>query len=373
MSAPALFTPYSLGDLRLPNRIVIPPMCQYSTDGHGNATDWHLIHLGSLALSGAGLLIIEATAVEPEGRISPDDLGLWSEANAAALGKVIEGVRHHSAMPLAIQLAHAGRKASSAVPWAGGQLLSAEQGGWPCVAPSAVPYSDAEPAPLALDADGLVRVRDAFVAAARRAAAIGLDCIELHGAHGYLLHEFLSPITNRRADAYGGNLENRLRFPLEVFDAVRAVFPAGKPVGMRISATDGVDGGWDLDQSVALAHALKARGCDFIHVSSGGLSPLQKFALGPGYQVPYAARIRAESGLPTIAVGLITDAEQAEAIVADGQADLVGVARSMMYDPHWPWHAAARLGAQVEAPRQYWRSAPRGVGDLFVGAKIGMR
>ena len=373
MSAPALFTPYSLGDLRLPNRIVIPPMCQYSADGHGNATYWHLIHLGSLALSGAGLLIVEATAVEPEGRISPDDLGLWSEANAAALGKVIEGVRHHSAMPLAIQLAHAGRKASSAVPWAGGQLLSAEQGGWPCVAPSALPYSATEPAPTALDADGLARIRDAFVAAARRAARIGLDCIELHGAHGYLLHEFLSPLSNIRDDAYGGNLENRMRFPLEVFDAVRAAFPADRPVGMRISATDWVDGGWDLEQSVAFAQALKARGCDFIHVSTGGLSPLQKFAVAPGFQVPFAERIRRETGLPTIAVGLVTEAEQAEEIVAKGQADLVGVARAMMYEPHWPWHAAARLGAQVNAPRQYWRSAPRNAGNLFAGARIGMR
>ena len=372
-SSSTLFTPFSLGKLNLPNRIVIAPMCQYSADGDGNATDWHLIHLGSLALSGAGMLIIEATAVSPEGRITHDCLGLWSDANAAALGQVLDSVRHHSSMPLAIQLAHAGRKASSAVPWAGGQLLSVEDGGWPCVAPSAVAYSDAEPAPTALDAAGLVRIRDAFVAAARRAARIGIDCIELHGAHGYLLHEFLSPLSNIRDDAYGGNLENRMRFPLEVFDAVRAAFPADRPVGMRISATDWVEGGWDLEQSVAFAQALKARGCDFIHVSTGGLSPLQKFAVAPGFQVPFAVRIRAATGMPTIAVGLVTEAEQAEEIVAKGQADLVGVARVMMYEPHWPWHAAARLGAKVNAPRQYWRSAPRGAGDLFTGAKIGMR
>ena len=368
----ALFSPYAIGNLTLPNRIVIPPMCQYSAED-GNATDWHMIHLGQLAESGAGLLVIEATAVEAIGRISPDDVGLWSDANQAALGRVLEGVRKYSATPIGIQLAHAGRKASSAVPWAGGQLLPPAAGGWPTVAPSALQYLPGEAAPLALDAAGLVRIREAFADAARRAARIGLDCIELHGAHGYLLHQFLSPLTNLRDDAYGGDLENRMRFPLEVFDAVRAAFPAGKPVGIRISATDWVEGGWDLEQSVALAQALKVRGCDFIHVSSGGLSPLQKIALAPGYQLPFAERIRAETGLPTIAVGLITEAEHAEEIVATGQADLVGIARAMLYNPRWPWHAAAKLGAQVAAPCQYWRSQPRGLPDLFKGARIGMR
>ena len=368
----ALFSPYAIGNLTLPNRIVIAPMCQYSAED-GNATDWHMIHLGQLAESGAGMLIIEATAVEAIGRISPADVGLWSDANEAALGRVLEGVRKYSAMPIAIQLAHAGRKASSAVPWAGGQLLSPAAGGWQTVAPSALRYLPDEAAPLALDAAGLVRIREAFADAARRAARIGLDCIELHGAHGYLLHQFLSPLTNVRDDAYGGNIENRMRFPLEVFDAVRAAFPAGKPVGIRISATDWVEGGWDLEQSVALAQALKVRGCDFIHVSTGGLSPLQKIVLAPGYQLPFAERIRAETGLPTIAVGLITEAEHAEEIVAKGQADLVGIARAMLYNPRWPWHAAAKLGAQVEAPCQYWRSQPRGLPDLFKGAHIGMR
>jgi len=368
----ALFSPYAIGNLTLPNRIVIAPMCQYSAED-GNATDWHMIHLGQLAESGAGMLVIEATAVEAIGRISPADVGLWSDANEAALGRVLEGVRKYSVMPIAIQLAHAGRKASSAVPWAGGQLLSPAAGGWPTVAPSALKYLPDEAAPLALDAAGLVRIREAFADAARRAARIGLDCIELHGAHGYLLHQFLSPLTNLRDDAYGGNLENRMRFPLEVFDAVRAAFPAGKPVGIRISATDWVEGGWDLEQSVALAQALKVRGCDFIHVSTGGLSPLQKIVLAPGYQLPFAERIRAETGLPTIGVGLITEAEHAEEIVAKGQADLVGIARAMLYNPRWPWHAAAKLGAQVEAPCQYWRSQPRGLPDLFKGAHIGMR
>lgn len=373
MSAPVLFTPYSVGNLSLSNRIVIAPMCQYSADEAGNASDWHLIHLGSLALSGAAMLIVEATAVSPEGRITGTDLGLWCDDNTAALARVVTGLRRYSAMPLAIQLAHAGRKASSAAPWNGGQLLSPAQGGWTCVAPSALPHLPHEAAPQALDAAGIARIRADFGAAARRAAQAGLDCVELHGAHGYLLHQFLSPLSNGRDDAYGSSLENRMRFPLEVFDEVRAAFPADKPVGIRISATDGVDGGWDVAQSIEFANALKARGCDFIHVSSGGLSPLQKFALAPGYQVPYAAQIRAATGMPTIAVGLVTEAEQAEAIVASGQADLVGVARVMMYEPHWPWHVAAQLGAQVQAPRQYWRSAPRSAGDLFAGAKIGMR
>ena len=374
MSAPAsaLFSPYSLGDLRLANRIVIPPMCQYSAD-RGNATDWHRIHLGNLALSGAGLLIIEATAVEAIGRISPADLGLWSDDNAAALAGVLESIRRYSAMPVAVQLAHAGRKASSHVPWEGGQLIPLVDGGWETAAPSGLAYAPGERAPLTLDAAGLRRVREALVAAPPPAAPTCLGALGGPRAPRFLLHEFLSPLSNQRDDAYGGNLENRLRFPLEVFDAVRAAFPAGKPVGMRISATDWVEGGWDLEQSVVLAEALKARGCDFIHVSTGGLSPLQKITPGPGYQLPFAERIRAETGLPTIAVGLITEAEQAEAIVATGQADLVGVARAMLYEPRWPWHAAARLGARVDAAPQFWRCQPRGQADLFSGARIGQR
>ncbi|WP_407702868.1 NADH:flavin oxidoreductase/NADH oxidase [Thiobacillus sedimenti] len=359
-----LFSPVSLGTLTLRNRIVISPMCQYSADA-GRATDWHLIHLGHLALSGAGLMFIEATAVAPEGRISPDDLGLWSDDTEAALAQVLESVRRHASTPIAIQLAHAGRKASTAAPWAGGQQLAPDQGGWQTLAPSALPFDATELPPLALDEAGLARIRDAFVDAARRAHRLGLDAIELHAAHGYLLHQFLSPLSNRRDDRYGGTLENRMRFPLEVFDAVRAVLPAGFPLGVRISATDWVDGGWDLEQSVAFARELQRRGCAFIDVSSGGLSPLQQIAVGPGYQVPFAERIRHEAGMPTITVGLITEAAQAEAIVAGGQADLVALARGMLYDPRWPWHAAAELGAQVEAPKQYWRSQPRPFAKLF--------
>lgn len=359
-----LFTPLSLRSLELPNRIAIAPMCQYSAQD-GAATDWHLIHLGHLALSGAGLLLLEATAVQPEGRISPDDLGLWSDATEQALGRVLNAVRKYSAMPIGIQLAHAGRKASTQAPWKGGKNIPSHAGGWRTSAPSALPYDDHDETPLALDNAGLQRVRAAFADAARRADRLGIDTIEVHAAHGYLLHQFLSPLSNRREDAYGGSLENRMRFPLEVFDAVRASFNANKPVGIRISATDWVDGGWDLEQSVVFAQELKKRGCDFIDVSSGGLSAAQKIALGPGYQVPFAQRIREAAGMPTMAVGLITEAQQAEQIVASGQADMVALARGMLYDPRWPWHAAAQLGAQVSAPPQYWRSPPREAKDLF--------
>jgi 2,4-dienoyl-CoA reductase-like NADH-dependent reductase (Old Yellow Enzyme family) len=359
-----LFSPITLGKRVLNNRIVISPMCQYSAD-QGRATDWHLIHLGHLALSGAGLMFIEATAVAPEGRISPDDLGLWSDDTEAALARVLASVRHHASTPIAIQLAHAGRKASTAVPWAGGQQLAADRGGWQTLAPSALPFDAADAPPLALDEARLARIRDVFVAAAQRAQRLGVDVIELHAAHGYLLHQFLSPLSNARDDRYGGTIKNRMRFPLEVFDAVRAALPADTPVGVRISATDWVDGGWDIEQSVAFARELQHRGCAFIDVSSGGLSPLQQIPVGPGYQVPFAERIRTETGMVTIAVGLITEPAQAEAIVSAGQADMVALARGMLYDPRWPWHAAAELGAQVDAPKQYWRSQPRQFARLF--------
>ncbi len=359
-----LFSPIRLDSLTLANGIAVAPMCQYSAEG-GRATDWHVIHLGHMALSGAGLLFTEATAVEPEGRISPADLGLWSDDTEAALRRVLESIRRWSSMPIGIQLAHAGRKASTKAPWEGGAQIPAGAGGWQTVAPSTVPYNENDAPPLALDREGLRRVRESFAAAARRAHRLGLDLIELHAAHGYLLHEFLSPLSNRREDEYGGSLENRMRFPLEVYDAVREAVPAAMPVGIRISATDWVDGGWDLEQSVAFARALKQRGCSYIHVSSGGLSPAQRIALEPGYQLPFAERIRNESGLFTIAVGLITEPEQAEAVIASGQADMVALARGILYDPRWPWHAAARLGAQVDAPKQYWRSQPQGLRNLF--------
>lgn len=368
-----LFTPLQIGPLRIGNRIVIAPMCQYSAS-EGTPTDWHMIHLGHLALSGAGMLIVEATAVLPEGRITAGDLGLYSDANEAGIARVLAATRAHSPIKVAVQLAHAGRKASSRAPWEGGaQIRLGEPGAWQAVAPSALPHAPTEDAPLALDAAGLSRVRQGFVDATRRAARLGLDGIEIHGAHGYLLHQFLSPIANQRSDEYGGSLENRMRFPLEIFELVREAFPADRPVWMRISATDWVPDGWDIEGTVALSQALKRRGCAAIHVTTGGVSPQQAIKLGPGYQVPYAQRVKAEVGLPTIAVGLITEPEQAEAIIANGEADAVSLARAMLYDPRWPWHAAAKLGAKVEAPPQYWRSQPREFKDLFENARFGAR
>ena len=369
----SLFSPWSLGPLQLRNRIVIAPMCQYSAD-EGSATDWHLIHLGRLALSGAGLLILEATAVSPIGRITPGDLGLYSDANQAALARVLAALRKYSPIPIAIQLAHAGRKGSSNKPWDGGmQIRAGEAQGWQTVSSSAVPISDSEEAPMALDIDALTRIRAEFAAAAQRASSLGLDGIEVHGAHGYLLHQFLSPIANRRDDAYGGSLPNRMRFPLEVFDSVRSAFPPDKPVWMRISATDWVPGGWDIADAITFSKALAALGCAAIHVSSGGVSPKQQIKPAPGFQVPFAQRIKAEAGLPTIAVGLLTEPEQAEAIIANGRADAVAIARAILYNPHWPWSAAASLGAKVQAPHQYWRAPPRGVNDLFEGHRHGQR
>ncbi|MDQ6627082.1 MAG: NADH:flavin oxidoreductase/NADH oxidase, partial [Pseudomonadota bacterium] len=326
-----LFQPLQIGALRLANRIVIAPMCQYSAS-EGTALDWHLIHLGHLALSGAGMLIVEATAVSAEGRITAGDLGLYSDANEAALARVLDAIRPLSSIRIAMQLAHAGRKASSRVPWDGGaQVRLGDAGAWQAVAPSALPHSPGEQPPRALDAAGLQKIRDDFARTARRAARLGFDGLEIHVAHGYLLHEFLSPIANRREDAYGGSLENRMRFPLEIFDVVRAAFPADKPVWARVSGTDWVAGGWDIDSTVAFSKALAARGCAAIHVSSGGVSPAQVIPAGPGYQVPLAQRVKAEVGLPTIAVGLITEPEQAEAIVASGEADAVALARAMLY------------------------------------------
>jgi 2,4-dienoyl-CoA reductase-like NADH-dependent reductase (Old Yellow Enzyme family) len=368
-----LFTPLKLGNLDIANRIAIAPMCQYSAV-NGSVQDWHMIHLGQLALSGAGLLIVEATAVSPEGRISPSDVGLYSDENEQAMARVLGAIRAYSPIRTAVQLGHAGRKASSQVPWEGGaQIRPDAPGGWTTFAPSAVPYSDGEVPPVALDKAGLAKVREDFVAAAKRSARLGFDGIEIHAAHGYLLHQFLSPLSNKREDEYGGSLEGRMRFPLEVFDAVRAAFPAERPVWARLSATDWVEGGWDLEQSVAFAQALRERGSAALHVSSGGLSPLQKIPLAPGYQVPLATRLKAEVGLPTIAVGLITEAEQAEAVIAEGQADAIALARAILYDPHWPWHAAAKLGAQVVAPKQYLRSQPREYPNLFTQGVTGPR
>jgi len=360
-----LFTPFAVGPLTLRNRIVIAPMCQYSAV-NGCMTDWHTIHLGHLALSGAALLTIEATAVVPEGRISYADTGLWSDETEEAMARVLESVRRWSDMPIAIQLAHAGRKASTEVPWKGNaQIAPGEANGWQTESASALPFAEGEHPPTALDEERMEELRTAFAEAARRAARLGIDAVQIHGAHGYLLHQFLSPLSNAREDDYGGSLENRMRFPLEIYDAVRAAFPAGKTVTMRVSGTDWAEGGWDAGQTIAFARALEACGCNAIHVSSGGLTPAQKIPVGPDYQVPLARAVRQAVAMPVVAVGLITDFDQAEAILQRGDADLIALARGILYDPRWPWHAAAHFGASVAAPPQYLRSQPYQHRDLF--------
>jgi 2,4-dienoyl-CoA reductase-like NADH-dependent reductase (Old Yellow Enzyme family) len=364
-----LFEPLNIGALSLPNRIVIAPMCQYSAED-GAATDWHMIHLGALSLSGAGLLIIEATAISPEARITHGDLGLYTDEDERALARVIQAIRTYSAIPVAIQLAHAGRKASCAVPWAGGaQIAPTAPNGWQTQAPSAIPHTASENPPTELDIEGLSTILKNFSATAKRAEKLGIQGIEIHAAHGYLLHEFLSPLSNHRTDQYGGSLENRLRFPLEVFATIRGAIPKSIPVWVRVSASDWVEGGWDIEQTIAFAKALEAAGCAAIHVSSGGLSPAQKIPLTEGYQIPFAARLKDEVSIPIIAVGLITEPDHAESIIEKTQADAVAIARAILYDPHWPWHAAAQLGAQVVAPPQYLRSQPRAYKDLFAAPK----
>jgi len=363
-----LFSATKLGQLSLENRIVIAPMCQYSAE-EGQATAWHRIHLGQLALSGAGLLIIEATAVEAIGRISPGDLGLWDDATEAALASVLQDIRRYATLPIGIQLGHAGRKASCAAPWQGGAQLSPEQGGWQTVAPSAQAFHEEDRAPAELSKEALQQLKQAFIDSAKRAVRIGIQLIEVHAAHGYLLHQFLSPLSNQRNDEYGGSLENRMRFPLEVFQAIRDAVPESVPVGVRLSATDWVEGGWDNQQSIVFSQALEQAGCAYIHVSSGGLSPQQQITVGPGYQLPYARDIRKEVNIPVIGVGLITEPLQAEQALQEQDADLIALARAVLYNPRWPWHAAAELGAQAKAPEQYLRSEPHGLKGTLVANK----
>jgi 2,4-dienoyl-CoA reductase-like NADH-dependent reductase (Old Yellow Enzyme family) len=365
MAQSKLFTPFRVGGLELANRIVIAPMCQYSAED-GCMTDWHTIHLGQLAMSGAALLTIEATAVVPEGRISYADVGLYSDETEAAMKRVLDSVRRWSDMPIAIQLAHAGRKASTDLPWKGGKQIAPDHAnGWQTEAPSAVAHSDSENAPTALTKERMAQLREAFADAARRSARLGIDAVQIHAAHGYLLHQFLSPLSNRRDDEYGGSLENRMRFPLEVFDAVRAAFPADRSVTVRVSGTDWAEGGWTIEETVEFAKVLEARGCGAMHVSSGGLTPAQRIPVGPNYQVPLARAVKQATTMPVIAVGLITDFVQAEAILATGDADLIALARAILYDPRWPWHAAAHFGAAVKAPNQYLRSQPHQYPKLF--------
>ncbi len=362
--ASQLFTPIQLRDVTLENRVVIAPMCQYSAVD-GNVVDWHLMHLGQLAMSGSGLLFVEATAVEPEGRITPGCVGLYSDDNEAALARVVGFCRDYGNVKLGIQLAHAGRKGSVLEPWRGGTPAGDDES-WTTVGASVEGYGD-WPAPEALDEAGLARVLDGFVASTKRSERIGFDVVELHGAHGYLLHQFLSPLSNHRDDAYGGSLENRMRFPLQVIEAVREAWPATKPLGIRVSATDWVAGGWNIEDTITFGRAAAELGIDFIDVSSGGMSPVQEIVAGPGYQVGFAARIKTETGLPTMAVGMINDPVQAETIVRSGQADMVALARGMLYDPHWTWRAAEALHANAAYPPQYARSHPSLTGSPVPG------
>jgi 2,4-dienoyl-CoA reductase-like NADH-dependent reductase (Old Yellow Enzyme family) len=350
-----LFEPLTLRSLTLRNRIVVSPMCQYSSVD-GFASDWHLVHLGSRAVGGAALVIAEATAVSPEGRISPNDLGIWKDEHVEALLRVTRFIEAQGAFA-GVQLAHAGRKASVDVGWRAGRALDESEGGWsPVLGPSAVPFSPRYQTPAAMTKDDIARVVDDFRAAAIRALAAGFRVIELHGAHGYLLHEFLSPVSNIRTDEYGGSFENRIRFSLEVTDAVRAVWPGELPLLFRVSATDYTEGGWDIEQSVALARVLVTRGVDLVDCSSGGNVSGATIPLSPGYQVPFAERVRRDASVPTGAVGLITEPRQANDILERGQADVVVLARELLRDPYWPLRAARELGADIEWPVQYQRA-----------------
>ena len=349
-----LFTPLQLRGVTFRNRIGVSPMCQYSAE-EGFANDWHFVHLGARAVGGAGLVLTEATAVLPEGRISPHDLGLWEDGQIAPLARIAGFLRGQGAVA-GIQLAHAGRKASVARPWDGGKRLLPGQGGWTVVAPSALPFNPGDPDSAALDEAGLEDVVAAFLAAARRAVEAGFQVVELHAAHGYLLHQFLSPLSNQRTDAWGGSLENRMRLPLRVARELRRALPADRALFVRISATDWAEGGWDLEQSVVFAAALKDLGVDLVDASSGGLVPTARIPAAPGYQVPFASRIRKDAGIPTAAVGLLTTAKETEAVVAEGHADIVLLGRELLRNPSWPLKAAAELGAEGPWPPQYVRA-----------------
>ncbi|MFA7095313.1 MAG: NADH:flavin oxidoreductase/NADH oxidase [Gammaproteobacteria bacterium] len=349
-----LFSSFTLRSVTFKNRIFLAPMCQYSAE-NGVPNEWHLVHLGSRAVGGAALVMAEATAVVPEGRISPYDLGLWNDEQAQAFRPIVQFIKAHGAVP-AIQLAHAGRKAATDAPWKGGRPLATAQGGWQPVGPSAIPFAAGYPTPREMTAADMDHVKDAFAAAARRALAAGFEVVEVHMAHGYLLHEFLSPLSNKRSDEYGGTLENRMRFPLRVAQAVRDAWPDDLPVFVRISATDWVEGGWDLPQSIELAQRLKTLGIDLIDCSTGGNVMHAEIPVGPGFQTPFATAIRQQAGIATGAVGLITEPTQAEQIVATGLADVVLLARELLRDPYWPLHAAEALGVDVPWPLQYERA-----------------
>jgi 2,4-dienoyl-CoA reductase-like NADH-dependent reductase (Old Yellow Enzyme family) len=352
--SPHLFTPLTIREVTFRNRIAVSPMCQYSSED-GFANDWHLVHLGSRAVGGAALVVVEASAVEPRGRITPGDHGIWKDEHIEMLSRIAAFIKSQRSIP-GIQLAHAGRKASCRVPWEGGKVIPLNAGGWKTVAPSAIPFNEGDPAPTALSTSEIGSIVKAFADSARRALAAGFQVVEIHGAHGYLLNEFLSPLSNRRTDDYGGSFENRIRMLLEVADTIRAIWPERLPLWLRISATDWVEGGWTADDSVRLAKILREKAVDFIDCSSGGLVPHAKIPVAPGYQVPFAERIKREAGILTGAVGMITEPEQANEIIRDKKADLVLLAREFLRDPYWPLHAAKKLGLEPTPPIQYKRA-----------------
>lgn len=363
-----LFQPIQFGQLKLNNKIIIAPMCQYSATEQGEVTYWHEQQWANYALSGAGLCIIEATAVQAQGRISYADVGLWNDMQGAQIKALLQKVKSISPMPFAVQLAHAGRKASTDKPWLGkGQIASDHDLGWQTVSSSEVPFNTNDVAPHALTIDEIQQVIADFAAAAKRAVDAGFDLIEVHAAHGYLLHQFMSPLSNQRTDQYGGCFENRIRLTLEVLNAMKAAVPADYPIGVRISATDwmGETDGWNLAESVGLAKALQQLGAVYIHVSSGGLHVQQQIKLGANYQVPFASEIKKHVNIPVIAVGLITESQQAEDILQNQEADAIGLARAILYDPRWPWHAAAALGVEIEIAPQYLRCQPHALKNLF--------
>jgi 2,4-dienoyl-CoA reductase-like NADH-dependent reductase (Old Yellow Enzyme family) len=365
MESPKLFSPIRLGGCDLPNRILVSPMCQYSAS-EGRATDWHFVHYGALANSGAGMLVVEAAAIEARGRITPSDLGLYSDACESALGRVVENCRRYGTAALGVQLAHAGRKGSATVPWRGAEPLASDEGGWETIAPSALPFDRNWPAPRAMTEDDVNEVTAAFIDSARRAQRTGFDLVELHVAHGYLLHQFLSPLANTRTDAYGGDTERRIKFPLAVAAELRAFWPEERALGARINGTDWVEGGLTVADAVLFAQRLEDLGFDYVCVTSGGIAPRARIPVGAGYQVQFAAEVKRATELATCAVGLISAPAQAEKIVADGDADLVALARTFLDNPHWAWHAAFELGGEVRRPPQYERADPK----LWPGATI---
>ena len=360
-----LFTPIQLGGVTLPNRIVVSPMCQYSADD-GSMTDWHMMHLGALAASGAGLLMIEATGVTREGRISHGCTGLYSDNNEAAMRRVVEACRRVTRNPIGVQIGHAGRKASVQVPWLGGKALSAAESPWQTVAPSALAFGEGWHTPRELSAADIAGLAQAFAAAARRALRLGLDVVEMHSAHGYLLHQFLSPLSNTRRDGYGGSLENRMRAPLEMAQALRESWPKERALGARITASDWIEGGFEVAEAVAYARELARIGFDYVCVSSGGLVPQARIKVAPGYQVPFAEKVKKGAPIAVRAVGMIAEPEQAEEVVASGKADMVALARGFLDNPRWVWHAADRFGVKIDYPPQYARSHP----ELWPGARL---